>query len=131
VSALGPGCVKTGSYFQIHSDTRRSVPYSPTKPYFKVAISALGLHCLHQWPNTHDIDHSFKIISKDMQTHFRTHMLECFHLKVGVAHPGFDGAKGMFDGFSSYSYSLRLTIQSCLNRINYCFVFPATDSTRP
>ena len=63
-----------------------------------------------------------------MQAHLGAHVFKRSCLEVGIAHPGFEGSKGMFDGVSSCGHAFGLLIDSILDRIQYRLMFPTTDT---
>jgi integrase len=47
-----------------------------------------------------------------MQAHFCADMFQCFHLKVGVPHPGFQRTEGMLRRLPTHPHALRLFLQT-------------------
>ncbi len=73
--------------------------------------------------------HPFEVVRQHMQTHLSAHMLEGFHLEVGVAHPGFQGPERMLDGGSSRAHPLRFAIEAGCGSLDDRFMFPSCHSS--
>lgn len=63
-----------------------------------------------------------------MQAHFRSHMLERTHQKVGRAHPELERTEGMLDRLPSYPHQIRTPIQPLLHGLEYGLVLPTLDA---
>lgn len=76
--------------------------------YYRLSKTiALHRHRLHYVATAHELDHSFKVVSQDMQTHFCTDVLFGFGEEVRRTHPTLECAKGMFNGASSDLHGIR------------------------
>ena len=61
-----------------------------------------------------------------MEAGVRSHVLECFHLEVRRAHPGFQRAEWMLDSLSADPHCLWRTIKAPLHRLYDCLMFPSS-----
>ena len=78
------------------------------------------LCCLHgrdQRGDAHDLHDPFEIVGQHVQRHFRGDMFQGTHLEVSVAHPVFDGAKGMLDGLTPLPHLFRMFVEPLLDLI--------------
>jgi hypothetical protein len=56
-------------------------------------------------------------------------LIQCSCLKVRIAHPGLECAKGVFYRRTACTHSFRFALQSFLRCFENLFIFPATDSS--
>ena len=86
------------------------------------------LDCLKERLHPEYRQHPFEVVRQHMQTHLGAHMLERFHLEVGRAHPGFQCAERMLDGFPSRAHPLRFLIEAGFGSLKYRLMFPSCYS---
>ena len=79
--------------FESYSADARGSPYCGV--YF-AGERALGPHRLHQRSDAYDLHHAFEVVGQYMETHLGTDARQPLGQEVGRAHPGFEGAEGMF-----------------------------------
>src|SRR6266566_4840665 len=65
----------------------------------------------HQSANAHNAHHPLHVVGQDVQRHFGTDVLECFHLEVRRPHPRLDCAEWMLDGLAAKSHLRWVSIE--------------------
>ena len=81
----------------------------------RASVQVLLAGELHQRGDADDLHDPFEIVGEDVQGHLSADMFQRLHLEVGIAHPAFEGAKGMFDGFPSLPHKLGMFIEPALH----------------
>ena len=72
--------------------------------------------------------YALEIVGQHVQRHFGGDPFQGLHLEVGIAHPVFDGAERMLDGFTPLLHLLRMLVEPLLDDIKDVFMFPAGNS---
>ena len=62
-------------------------------------------HRFHEGNSSHNFHYPFQIVGKHMQTHLYADAFQRPHLEMCRPHPGFNRAKGMFNGFPSCTHA--------------------------
>ena len=86
---------------------------------------------LNQRRDAHNTDHSPEIISKNMQAHLRSDILEPPHKKMRRSHPGFQRPKRVLHRTRSHRHRISRVTQLPLHDIQQNFVFPAPYPALP
>ena len=79
----------------------------------------------HQTANAQNADYPFHVVGEDVQRHFGTDVLECFHLEVRRPHPRLDCAEWMLDGLAAKAHFRGVSIEPCLYSLKDGFMLPA------
>lgn len=63
-----------------------------------------------------------------MQAHFGTDPVKGLGEEMRIAHPGFQGAEGVLDGFPSNPHALGGTVQALLHGLEHFLMFPTSNT---
>ena len=84
-------------------------------------------HRRDQRADAEDVDDALEIVGQYVQGHLGADPFQGLHLEVAIAHPVFDGAERMLDGFPSLAHGLRMLVEPLLDVFKDVFMFPAGD----
>ena len=79
----------------------------------------------HQSANAQNAHYPFHVVGQDVQRHFGTDVLECFHLEVCGSHPGLYRAEGMLHSLAADAHLIRVSIEPRLHGLKDGFVLPS------
>ena len=71
----------------------------------------LGAYRFHQSANAQNTHYPFHVVGQDVQRHFGTDVLECFHLEVCGPHPGLYRTEGMLHSLAAEAHFHRVSIE--------------------
>lgn len=86
-----------------------------------------GLDGCDQRLDAEDGDHSFEIISEDVEAGLGSDVLERFHEEVRRPHSGFERTKRVFYGLSTDPHCIRPAIEAPAHRFDDRLMFPSFD----
>jgi hypothetical protein len=112
MSGPGPDCVKT-----------RMLGFSGAAGW--LMKPRLCSDRFHQSANAQNIHDPFHVVGQDVQRHFGTDVLECFHLEVRRPHPRLDCAEWMLDGLAAKAHFRGVSIEPRLYSLKDGFMLPA------
>src|SRR5437879_4800520 len=111
MSELGPGCVKTRTFWL----STRSGPRDPS--HVRIASTPQHPECASP----------VSYCRQDVQSHFGADVLERFHLEVRRSYPRLHRAEGMLHSLAAHAHLVRISIEPRLHGLEDGFVFPTRD----
>jgi hypothetical protein len=80
---------------------------------------------LYQATNAQNAYYAFHVVGQDVERHFGTNVLECFHLEVHRSHPRLYRTEWMLDGLAAKAHFRR--VEPRLHGLKDGFVFPTCE----